>query len=225
MSHLFFSTLPSTNTNTQSTRTHTRTYAFTHTQTTKQSHVFRVGQKKKEREENKEENLELCVSRGRRRCGIVLLSLPLMHAHAPGRFNSTFDLLWHEIYYSHTHTVEHTQSARGNHLHLSFMVRTVENCRLPRSMHTQYPLPLSPPPSTTFFPYFLVSFCRIEWSKFLSGDLINILLNVRTTGTKFQNAEANQCGIATPPCHFCQPACASWSRQQIYANGFLYGCL
>lgn len=166
--------------------------------------------KKKEREENKEENLELCVSRGRRRCGIVLLPLPLMHAHAPGRFNSTFDLLWHEIYYTHIHTQSRTHSARGNHLHLSFMVRTVENCCLLRSMHTQclppsFPLPF-PPSSTTFFPYFLVSFCRIEWSKFLSGDLINILLNVRTTGTKFQNAEANQCGIATPPVPLL-PAC------------------
>lgn len=126
------------------THLHTHTYAFTHTQTTKQSHVFRVGHKKKEREENKEENLELCVSRGRRRCGIVLLPLPLMHAHAPGRFNSTFDLLWHEIYYTHT---ESEHSARGNHLHLSSLVRTVENCRLPRSMHTQCLILFSPPPT------------------------------------------------------------------------------
>lgn len=164
------------------------------------------GTKKKEREENKEENLELCVSRGRRRCGIVLLPLPLMHAHAPGRFNSTFDLLWHEIYNTHTHTQwksnSHTLSKREP---FAFVVPGKDSRKLSLASVNAYtvphPLPPSPfpPPSTTFFPYFLVSFCRIEWSKFLSGDLINILLNVRTTGTKFQNAEANQCGIAAPP--------------------------
>lgn len=128
-----------------------------HTHTLKrQSNLMFSEWGKKTREESKQENLELCVSRGRRRCGIVLLLLPLMHAHAPGRFNSTFDLLWHEIYYAHTHTdtVEHTHSQQEGTICIcrpwlgqSKIVACLGQCIYSASPSS--PLPLSHPHSSS----------------------------------------------------------------------------
>lgn len=159
MSHLFFSTLPSTNTNTQSTRTHTHTYTHTHmpshTLKRQSNLMFSEWGRKKKREKKIRKKTSSCVSAGG--VGVVALCccpspscmptpLAALTAHS-----TCCDMKFTR--HTHTHSRTYTVSKREP---FAFVVHGKDSRKLSLASVNAYtvphPLLPSPYPSNNLFP-------------------------------------------------------------------------